>query len=188
MDNTDDFEEIRPPDAVFRTRLIGGTNDHDYLDNTDNTNNIDNELKMALDVSLNEFEKSINDAMDEANMELMLSMSLEEDIQRNIKISEDRRKSLENFYRRIQTLIYTHEDKELKDYLESVLSDYFDLKIDETCVPEGMYEKVYRLIDSYYLIPVEKKLKRTAIPKEEDELLRVLFLEKKVLTKKLGCF
>lgn len=39
-----------------------------------------------------------------------------------------------------------------------------------------LFIKIYEIIDSYYLIPHKKNYNKYAITKEEDEILRTIFL------------
>jgi hypothetical protein len=57
-----------------------------------------------------------------------------------------------------------------------VLNDYFELKIDFIKLDEEMHQKIYNLIDNYYIIPLSKKYKKTLISKNEDTILRSIFL------------
>ena len=41
-----------------------------------------------------------------------------------------------------------------------------------------MYQKIYKIIESYYLIPFQKKYTKFAISKEEDDIVRTIFLTK----------
>jgi hypothetical protein len=86
-----------------------------------------------------------------------------------------RMNSLQLFCKKIEKLIFTKEDLLIKKYIESVLEDYFSLKIDYIIVDEDMYNKLYSVIDTYYLIPTIKKYKKTAITEIEDNLIRNIF-------------
>lgn len=41
-----------------------------------------------------------------------------------------------------------------------------------------MYKKIYDIIDNYYINPFKKKFNKYAISKEEDEIVRSIFLRK----------
>ena len=83
--------------------------------------------------------------------------------------------SLQLFCKKIEKLIFTKEDLLIKKYIESVLEDYFSLKIDYINIDEDMYNKLYSVIDTYYLIPTIKNYKRIAITEIEDNLIRTIF-------------
>jgi hypothetical protein len=59
-----------------------------------------------------------------------------------------------------------------------VLDDWFSLKIDCVYVEHEMYEKIYKEINNYYLIPFQKNYTKFAISKEEDNIVRSIFLTK----------
>jgi len=86
-----------------------------------------------------------------------------------------RKDSLQLFCKKIEKLVFTKEDLLIKKYIESVLEDYFSLKIDYINIDEDMYNKLYSVIDTYYLIPTIKKYKKTAITEIEDNLVRNIF-------------
>jgi hypothetical protein len=114
------------------------------------------QLKKALEMSINEYENK-----------------LKEDY---LKIS-NRKKSLELFSKKIKFLNFISEEIEIKNFIEKVLDDYFNLKIDFVNIDKDNYEKIYKIIDSYYLIPTQKNYKKTAISFEEDQLIRNIFRE-----------
>ena len=148
-------DELREPDEKFNDVLLNPY-DEEY-ENSINENNFMNEqLKIALEISINEYENK-----------------LKEDY---LKISS-RKKSLELFSKKIKFLNYISEEIEIKDFIEKVLDDYFNLKIDFINVDKDNYEKIYKIIDSYYLIPTQKNYKKTAISFEEDQLIRNIFRE-----------
>ena len=73
--------------------------------------------------------------------------------------------------------MYVKEDKELKELVDNILEKYFNLEIDTYILLKKDYIHLYKIIDSYYIIPFSKNLK-TAISKEENELVRNIFLYK----------
>jgi len=82
---------------------------------------------------------------------------------------------LQLFCKKIKTLVFTKEDLLIKKYIESILDDYFSLKIDYVNIEEEMYNKIYSIIDTYYIIPIIKNYKKTAITEIEDNLVRNIF-------------
>ena len=94
----------------------------------------------------------------------------------SIKLEKSKRMdSLKLFCKKVDRLIFTKEDLLIKKYIESVLEDYFSLKIDYINVDEDMYNKLYSVIDTYYLIPTIKNYKRITITETEDNLIRSIF-------------
>jgi hypothetical protein len=180
IDDDYDDESIRLPDSVFNDKLIQSIESDDdemnlalevsrnvYLseNNLYNDTYIETQLKLAIDISL---EEETNKLEEIAKNESIL---LEFEIQRNLEIN-NRKKSLEEFIKRIKFI----ENIEIKSYIENILNDYFILNIDFIYLKKDMYEQIYKIIDSYYLIPVQKKYKKTGIPESEDIILRKIFL------------
>jgi len=91
------------------------------------------------------------------------------------KLKSERRNSLLNFSNRINKLIHVKEDKKIKELIDNILEKYFNLEIDNFKLNKKDYIDLYKIIDTYYEIPSSKNLK-TAISKEENELVRNIFL------------
>lgn len=83
--------------------------------------------------------------------------------------------SLQNFCNRIQRLTFVKEDKKIKELVENALNNYFNLTIDNIKIKKKDYEYLFKIVDSYYLIPSSKNIK-TAITKEENNLIKNIFL------------
>jgi len=86
--------------------------------------------------------------------------------------------SLKNFCNRIQRLTFVKEDKKIKELVENVLDDYFNLKIENVKLNKKDYDYLFKIVDSYYLIPSSKNIK-TAITEVENNLIKNIFLLKK---------
>jgi hypothetical protein len=177
-------EDIRAPDEVIKERLIDIV-DRDFTNNySDEINETeeDRELKLALNISKEELYKNEDDdelmriiELSEKEHELYVETIKNESI---LIEKEKRMNSIKLFCNKIKTLNYTKEDIIIKKYLETVLDDYFNLNIDYIIVEdENMYNNLFNIIDSYYLIPFNKNLKKTAITKEEDMILRSILLK-----------
>ena len=133
-------------------------------------NEYDDETKMALDISKDEYENETNLVFELSENEYYNQM-----IENSLK--EERIKSLETFCKKIRGLSYTDEDIEIRKYLESVLDDYFNLKVEFVFVETELYKKIFKIIDTYYKIPTEKKSNKTFISEDEDQIIRGIFLE-----------
>lgn len=177
-------ENIRAPDQVIKERLIDINETdftYDYSDKTEESEE-DCELKLALNLSKEELFKYEDEdelmkiiELSEKEHELYIERIKNESI---LIEKEKRMNSIKLFCNKIKTLNYTKEDIIIKKYLESVLDDYFNLNIDYIIIDdENMYNNLFNIIDSYYLIPFNKNLKKTAITKEEDMILRSIFLK-----------
>jgi hypothetical protein len=137
--------EIREADKTYREKLLDNTYEDQYEESYEET------LQKIIEMSIYE----------QSNKE---------------KEKINRRKSLEGFVKRIQYLsLSNNKDKETVERIETILDDYFHLKIDFIHVNDDMYDKIYEIIDSFYLIPTEKKYKKTAITSDEDTILRSIF-------------
>ena len=66
--------------------------------------------------------------------------------------------------------------KKIKIFIEDILNQYFNLDIDFIYIEDNdLYNDLYKIIDSYYLIPTQKKYSKTLISKEEDSIFRDIF-------------
>ena len=212
MDNDKDNsleDDIRPPDEVIKECLFDYEYD-DFNNKEDNSDDIDEELKLALSVSKRDYIDNIEEhtiftnIVDEStyhDLDYALEISkieyeeyldklknerLNEEEENKLMIIEEERvyqkresriKSLLLFFKKIERLTYSEEDIKMRSYIMGILDDWFNLKIDCVYIESEMYEKIYKIIDSYYLIPFQKKYTKFAISKEEDYIIRTIFLK-----------
>ena len=190
--NDNNEENIRIPDSVFNERLISSYESDDeemnlalevsrneYLNENNSTYNdtyndtyIGTQLKLAIDISIEEETAKLEEIAKNESIKLQL------EVERNLKIV-DRKKSLEEFLKRIKFLPNIGNDYiEIKPLIQNTLNEYFNLNIDYIYIEKDIYDKIYKIIDSYYLIPTQKKYKKTGIPESEDIILRIIFREK----------
>ncbi len=190
-DNDYDDDYVRPPDEIRRERLIDNNYEDDellriinlsrmeYLNSLNNNNlnnnnlnnnteeNIDEDLQKVLELSKTEV-RMYEEMIDEN----ILNESKENEIKK-------RSESLPNFIKLIQkinTIYFSEKEYKLKLYIEEKLNEYFNLEIDYINInDEELYGDLYKMIDSYYLIPINKKYKKTLITKEEDDIIRNIF-------------
>ena len=185
--DNDPDNEIRIPDKIYKDKLIDESiNGYDTSDN---------EMKLALDVSRKQY-LTDNNIYDDISIEDLLlktieisideysdkleeiakeeSLKIENDRIKNVEISK-RKKSLEEFSKRIKSLSFSINEIELKNFIENILNDYFNLSIEYVNIDKDMYEKIYKIVDSYYLIPIQKNYKKTAISQDEDSIIRDIF-------------
>ena len=184
---TQEDEYIRNPDSAYSETLI---------ETIPNFNLSDDNLELALRISNEEYRNSdqfkdldgtifqnySNSTSENDDLELALELSNKEYIEHVERLNhinmEHRKKSLENFCKRIKTLRFSDEEKELKEYFELRLQEYFELKIDCDIIHNHvLYDKLFKYIDTLYLIPSKKDINKTAIPQEEDDVLRTIFLK-----------
>ena len=190
--NDNNEENIRIPDSVFNERLISSYESDDeemnlalevsrneYLNENNSTYNdtyndtyIGTQLKLAIDISIEEETAKLEEIAKNESIKLQL------EVERNLEIV-NRKKSLEEFLKRIKFLPNIGNDYiEIKPLIENTLNEYFNLNIDYIYIEKDIYDKIYKIIDSYYLIPTQKKYKKTGIPESEDIILRTIFREK----------
>lgn len=157
---SDDEENIREKDEIYSDKLID-----------DEEEFIDDELMLALDLSKNDiYEMEYNNYLNN-----VIDSSIQDHFD-NIK--KKRKESLSLFIKKIEQLSYTKEDLEIKKYVMDVLNEYFNLTIDYVYVENPLYDKLYKIINTYYLIPLQKKYKKFGITYEEDIIVRSIFLLK----------
>jgi hypothetical protein len=153
----DYYEKIYGPDSVFN------------FNNNNKISDMNEDLLKVLSESREEYFDQLTEDIIQESIK-----AEEEKVQEFMKM--ERIVSLENFIKVIQRLNYTNN--ELKKYIDQVLNDYFELKIDSIYLDEDMYNKFYDEINTYYQIPVFKKFKKTLISEQEDSLIRTIFLKK----------
>ena len=147
--------------------LLNDDNNEDTNKDVINKNSLE-ELELALKLS----EKEYYDELEE----IARNESIFIENEKIKKLEMDKRiKSLELFSKKIERLTFTDEDISMKKYVQSVLNDYYHLIIDYVNVSPEIYDKLYKIIDTYYLIPTNKKYLKTSISKEEDEIIRNIF-------------
>jgi hypothetical protein len=134
------------------------------------------EVKLAMELSDQVYLKNLEEESYALENDRFLSDSdkklLEE--QKIIEI-EKRSRSVENFKKKIQGLSLSFNDIRIKKYIEKILLNYIELNIDFVYVDDDIYEELYKIIDSYYLLPIQKNYRKTAITEEEDQLIRSIF-------------
>jgi hypothetical protein len=174
--NSENESIIRKPDEIIKEKLI-----------YDNIDEDDDELKLALRISENEYyennllvelETVLQFSKNEYDNYLILEENKLMEMEQNIIIQKinNRIKSLENFSKKIERLNYSEDDKLVKNYINNVLQKWYKLEIDYIHVENTMYKKIYDIIDNYYLNYLKKKFNKYAISKEEDEIVRSIFL------------
>jgi hypothetical protein len=83
--------------------------------------------------------------------------------------------SLSNFSKKLKMLVHSPNDISTKNYIENILDQYFDSKIESIIINDiSLYNKVFDIINSYYQIPLSKN-KTTPITEEEDIIIRSIF-------------
>ena len=184
--NNNDKEDNNSDDIDEELKLALSVSKRDYIDNIQEdtifTNIVDEStyenLDYALEISKIEYEEYLdklkNERLNEEEEHKL--MKLEEE--RVYQKMEIRKKSLEFFCKKIERLTYCEEDRKMRSYIMSVLDDWFNLKIDCVYIDQEIYQKIYKEVNNYYLNPYQKNYTKFAISKEEDEIVRSIFLTK----------
>ena len=176
-DNNDDIdEELKLALSVSKRIYIDNIQEETVFTNIVNESVYEN-LDYALEISKIEYEEYLDNLVKEklnAEEEHKL-MALEEE--RVLQKKKIRIKSLVLFCKKIERLTYCEEDRKMRSYIMGVLDDWFSLKIDYIVIESEMYEKIYKEINNYYLIPFQKNYTKFAISKEEDDIVRSIFLK-----------
>ena len=193
MEENDDIENIKDIDESFIQENIRSA-DNAYVETLIEDNrfvNSDNDLELALRISSKEYNENRDNfiqyddiheqIIQDNDLELALELSNKEYIEQLERINqinmEQRKESLKNFCKRIKSLRFSDEEKELKEYFELRLQEYFELKIDCDIIDNReLFNKLFKYIDTLYLIPSKKDKNKTSISQEEDNILRTFFL------------
>jgi hypothetical protein len=173
-DNID--EELKLALSVSKRIYIDNIQEHTIFTNIVDESAYEN-LDYVLEISKIEYQEYLDNLVNEKLNEEKEHKLMEEEEKRVFQKKEIRIKSLVLFCRKIERLTYSEEDRKMRSYIMSILDDWFTLKIDYVYVEHEMYEKIYKEINNYYLIPFQKNYTKFAISKEEDEIVKTIFLK-----------
>lgn len=177
MDNQEE-DHIRKPDKVKKEKLVGNSR-HEFEDEF-----IENEC-----LKDDDYEKAIANSIAEYNnpnnLEELLKISEEDYIfqqiiqQINNEEIEKRSNKLVQFTKRVERLCFTENDKAIRDIIAPIIIDYKSNKINNIELDTEVFNNIYQnFIDSLYQKPISLGKTNTAISKDEDELIRKIFLRK----------
>ncbi len=156
----------RDDDELMRAINLSREEYANIIQNTEREMNdsiLDNEILIAMQISQKEQEEA-----EKIMSELIANESIALEKEKRIE-------SLKTFNKRIRGA-FLPSQRAVKEYVENVLNDYFELKCDFVAMEdEEMYNQLYQIVDSYYRIPLIKKMGRFAISEEEDTIVRNLF-------------
>ncbi len=199
--NNDDLEAIRATMRENDARMDIEQNIQRRYEEEMNARNYappynrdDDELMRAINLSREEYANSIQNTEREINDSLLdndiliamqISQKEQEEAEKimseliaseSIALEKEKRiESLKTFNKRIRGA-FLPSQRAVKEYVENALNDYFELKCDFVAMEdEEMYNQLYQIVDSYYRIPLSKKMGRFAISEEEDTIVRNLF-------------
>jgi hypothetical protein len=164
-------EEIRLPDEATVERLVP-SNSNSFEPQFDE----DDEFHKALIESRkmqNNFEK---DFLKESEEEYIFQQLI---LQINIDEIEKRSLSLPQFTKRLERLCFTESDRAIKAIIEPIIVEYKLNKRNDIELNTEVFNNIYEnFIDTLYKKPISLGKTTTAITKEEDELIRKIFLKK----------
>ena len=161
-------DDIRLPDEAKVERLV-------------NNNSFESEMED------DELHKAIIESMKEKNNleEYFLKESEEEYIfqqfiqQINIEEIEKRSLSLPQFTKRLERLCFSESDRAIKAIIEPIIVEYKLNKRNNVELNTEVFNNIYEnFIDTLYKKPIDLGKTSTAITKNEDELIRKIFLRK----------
>jgi hypothetical protein len=164
-------EGIRLPDEAKKERLVLSS-----INSFESQFDDDNEFHKALIES-----KKIQN-----NLEYQLLKESEEEYifqqliqQINIDEIEKRSLSLPQFTKRLERLCFTENDRAIKAIIEPIIIEYKLNKRNNIELELDIYDSIYGdFIDTLYKKPINLGKTSTAISKDEDELIRKIFLKK----------
>jgi hypothetical protein len=178
------LEEEVNNSLLFNNKFIDDSNIYNSFNINKNINDKTN-IKESIIQESNNIDESIikeSNNIKESNI-MQESDNIDESIineSKRIEI-EKRQNSLPNFIKmikKINSIYFTVRENEIKFFIEDKLNDYFNLIIDKIIIEdENLYKDLYLIIDSYYIIPKNKNYKKFAIPFDEDQLLRTIFIK-----------
>ena len=180
-------------DETIRVNSIESVNsDNSFVNSSDNLSN---------NLSVNSYVNSFGDNDKDLKEAILLSqeaMRLEEEREaialikeqealeeiKKLELLSNRKRSLEIFFPRIKNLAristsiggYKDTETNYEKLISDILNEYLLGNIDMIYMSEQEYTEIYKIIDSYYLIPNERGAK-TIIPWSEDQVLRSIFLK-----------
>jgi hypothetical protein len=166
-------EDIRAFDKPIIERLV-----------QDSINSSEREL---YDDDDEDFHKALIESMkDKNNLEKELMKESEEEYifqqiiqQINIEEIEKRSLLLPQFTKRLERLCFSESDRNIRDIITPIIVEYKLNKLNNVYLELDIYDNIYgSFIDTLYKKPINLGKTTTAITKDEDELIRKIFLKK----------
>jgi hypothetical protein len=164
-------EEIRSPDEAKKERLVPSGN-NSFETNLDE----DDEFHKALIESRKTQNNLEQDFLKESEEEYIFQQLIQ---QINIDEIEKRSLSLPQFTKRLERLCFTESDRTIRDIIAPIIVEYKLNKRNNVELETTIYDNIYgNFIDTLYKKPINLGKTSTAITKDEDELIRKIFLKK----------
>ena len=161
----EDEDEIRLPDEAKLERL---NNSFEHQD--------DDDLHKAIIESMKEKNNLEEDFLKESEEEYIFQQFIQ---QINIEEIEKRSLSLPRFTKRLERLCFSESDRAIKAIIEPIIVEYKLNKRNNIELDTEVFNNIFEnFIDTLYQKPISLGKTTTAITKDEDELIRKIFLKK----------
>jgi len=161
----EDEDEIRLPDEAKLERL---NNSFEHQD--------DDDLHKAIIESMKEKNNLEEDFLKESEEEYIFQQFIQ---QINIEEIEKRSLSLPRFTKRLERLCFSESDRAIKAIIEPIIVEYKLNKRNNIELDTEVFNNIFEnFIDTLYQKPISLGKTSTAITKDEDELIRKIFLKK----------
>jgi hypothetical protein len=163
-------DRIRTPDEAKVERLVSNHSFEPELDDDDDN------LHKALIESMKEKNNLEEDFLKESEEEYIFQQFI---LQINIEEIEKRSLSLPQFTKRLERLCFSESDRSIKAIIEPIIVEYKLNKLNNIELESNIYDNIYGdFIDTLYKKPISLGKTATAITKDEDILIRQIFLKK----------
>ena len=165
----EDEDDIRLPDEAKVERLVNNNSFEPEIED-------DDDLHKAIIESMKDKNNLEADFLKESEEEYILQQFI---LQINIEEIEKRSLSLPQFTKRIESLCFSENDRAIKAIIEPIIVEYKLNKRNNIELNTEVFNNIYEnFIDTLYKKPIDLGKTSTAITKNEDELIRKIFLKK----------
>ena len=165
----EDEDDIRLPDEAKLERLVNNNSFEPEIEDDDN-------LHKAIIESMKDKNNLEEDFLKESEEEYIFQQFI---LQINIEEIEKRSLSLPQFTKRLERLCFSESDRAIKAIIEPIIVEYKLNKRNNIELNTEVFNNIYEnFIDTLYKKPISLGKTTTAITKEEDELIRKIFLKK----------
>ena len=162
-------DDIRLPDEAKVERLVNNNSFEPEIED-------DDDLHKAIIESMKEKNNLEDDFLKESEEEYIFQQLI---LQINIEEIEKRSLSLPQFTKRLERLCFSESDRAIKAIIEPIIVEYKLNKRNNIELEPDIHVNIYEnFIDTLYKKPIDLGKTSTAITKNEDELIRKIFLRK----------
>jgi hypothetical protein len=162
---------IRLPDESKKEMLVPSNSNY-FESEFDN----DDDFHKALIESRKQQNNLEQDFLKDSEEEYIFQQLIQ---QINIEEIEKRSISLPQFTKRLERLSFSESDRAIRDIITPIIIEYKLNKCNNVVLEQCIYDNIYEnFIDTLYKKPINLGKTTTAITKDEDELIRKIFLKK----------